>query len=344
MNPPVKKVLVIQTAFIGDIIMSTPLFKGIRQACPDAEIDVVVNSRYAHLLANNPYISRVMDFDKSRRKLWNLFKLIRTIRKNHYDVALSMQIHLSSSLMMFLGGIRKRIGFPRQALITHPVEAVPGLHIRERAGLLLNRLQEGTYDLQTQLFPSLRDEEVAGQFLRDTGKFRLGIAPGSVWETKKWPKDYYMEVIRQLAGTVEIYLIGGGPDDISLCKEIVERTAARFIYDTSGKLTLLQSTALIARLDLLLCNDSAPMHMANAVKTNVLAIFGPTVRQFGCYPYQPGDRLIDIELYCRPCSKHGGNTCPEGHFRCMKDILPDRIVAEIRKSIVQHTAAGHKPE
>lgn len=326
-----KRILVIQTAFIGDIIMSTPLFSGIHQAYPDAVIDVVVNSRHASLLDNNPYISKVYGFDKSNHKLRNLYHLIRRIRKNKYDAALSMQIHLSSTLMMVLGGIRMRIGFPRQALLTHPVNFSPGLHIRERAGLLLNRLKKDTYDLQTRLYPSEQDVEKARKYLLKRGQFRLGIAPGSVWETKKWPKKYFLEVVKALSKEAEIYLIGGGPDDIALCDEIVQSIDKGGICDTSGKLSLLQSAALIKQLDLVLCNDSAPLHMANAMKTPVVAIFGPTVKQFGCYPYQPNDKMIDIELYCRPCGKHGGKSCPEGHFRCMLEILPIRVIAEIRR-------------
>jgi heptosyltransferase II len=330
-----KRVLVIQTAFIGDIIMSTPLFSGIHQAYPDAMVDVVVNSRHTSLLDNNPFISKVYGFDKSKNKLWHLFLLIREIRKNRYDLALSMQIHASSTLMMVLGGIKKRIGFPRQSLLTHPVESAPGMHIRERAGLLLNEMKQGTYDLQTRLYPTPGDLAKAKQLIREEKKFSLGIAPGSVWETKKWPKDYYIDVIKELSEEASIYLIGGGAEDVALCKEIVLRSEVSDIVDTSGKLSLLQSAALIAQLDLVLCNDSAPLHMANAMETPVIAIFGPTVKRFGCYPYQPFDTLMDIDLYCRPCSKHGGKVCPEGHFRCMKDIPPQRVITEIKKNMQQ---------
>jgi heptosyltransferase II len=328
MTPSPKSILLIQTAFIGDIIMSTPLFSMLKKAYPDAEIDVVVNSRYTSILSNNPYIRNVFGFNKSTNKIRNLVKLIHVIRKNRYDLAVSMQIHLSSTLMMVLGGIKKRVGSSRQRLLTHPVTFSPGMHIREKAAMLVRALKDDHYDLQTQLYPSSSDIERAIQYLRNNKHFKLGIAPGSVWETKRWPKEYYIEAISALIREADIYLIGG-PDDIALCDEIVKNIPAINIVNTAGKLSLLQSAALIDKMDLLICNDSAPLHMANAMKTPVFAIFGPTVKKFGCYPYQENDKMIEIDLYCRPCSKHGGNICPEGHFRCMKDIMPERVVREV---------------
>ena len=328
MNSYQKNILVIQTAFIGDIIMSTPLYSMLKQVYPDAEIDVVANSRYTCILSNNPYIRTVLGFNKSNNKIRNLIKLIRVIRKNRYDLAVSMQIHLSSTLMMVLGGIKKRVGSSRQKLLTHPVIFPPGMHIREKAAMLVRALKDDNYDMQTQLYPSESDIITAKKYLRNNTRFKLGVAPGSVWETKKWPKEYYLEAIAALIRSTDVYLIGG-KDDHTLCDEIVKQIPDNNIINTAGELSLLQSAALIDQLDLLLCNDSAPLHMANAMNTPVFAIFGPTVKKFGCYPYQDIDKMIEIELYCRPCSKHGGNICPEGHFRCMKEIRPERVVRDI---------------
>lgn len=329
MEQPVKNILVIQTAFIGDVIMTTPLFAGIRKVYPQAGIDVVVNSKHTQLLDNNPHIRRVLGFNKSGRKILNLLMLIRSIRRENYDLALSMQIHLSSSLMMFLGGIPRRIGSARQRMLTRPVVFPKGLHIRKRAVMLLRELKEDDYDLQTRLYPSQEDHQQASQFLKKSEGFRIGIAPGSVWETKKWPMANYVEVIAGLPDHMSVYLIGGGKEDELLCEEIVRQNPGRTIINTAGKLSLLQSAALIGQLDLVLCNDSAPLHMANAMETPVFGIFGPTVKRFGCYPYRVDDKMIEIDLYCRPCSKHGGKVCPEGHFRCMKDIAPSRVLSEI---------------
>lgn len=324
-----KSILVIQTAFIGDIIMSSPLFEGLKKIYPEATIDVVVNSKYTALLSNHPHIRKVYGFDKTSHKFLNLLQLILKLRKSHYDLAVSMQRHLSSSLMMVLGGVKKRVGSSKQKMLTHAVTFPAGIHNREKAGLLLKMVRKGTYDLQTRLYPSEKDKEAAGSLVRNNRRFKLGVAPGSVWETKKWPKEYYIEAINRMADEADIYLIGGGRDDIILCQEIVDKLDRPDIVNTAGQLSLLASAALIEQLDLLLCNDSAPLHMANAMKTPVFAFFGPTVKRFGCYPYQPNDNILEIDLYCRPCTKHGSKICPEGHFRCMKEIEPQRVVDEI---------------
>ena len=333
MDHPVKSILAIQTAFIGDLIMTTPLFQGLKQIFPEASIDLVVNSRYSSLMANNPFIRDVYGFEKSGNKIGNLARLIRIIRRNRYDLAVSKQIHLSSSLMMFLGGIKMRVGSSEQLLLTHPVKFAPGIHIREQVEMLLKKIHEGSFDLQTRLYPSEEDEAIAARYLSNNGRFRLGVAPGSVWETKKWPKEYYMEVINGLSKETDIYLIGGGAGDMALCDEIARACTHENITNTAGKLSLLQSAAMIGKLDLMLCNDSAPLHMANAMQTPVFAVFGPTVRRFGCFPYQPRDKMIEIDLYCRPCASHGGNRCPEKHFRCMQEITPSRVAGYIRSFI-----------
>lgn len=335
-----QKVLAIQTAFIGDLIMTTPLFQGIRKAYPQATIDVVVNSRYLSLLNNNPHINHIYGFNKSKNKLRNLYKLILQIRKERYDLAISKQFHLSSSLMMFLGGIPVRVGSSKQLLLTHSVAFPAGIHIREEVGMLLQQLSDTSFDLQTRLYPSKEDHQAVQTYLRRGSRFRLGVAPGSVWNTKKWPADYYAETIRQIGKETDVYLIGGGADDVRLCENLMNDCPGIHIVNTAGRLSLLQSAALIGELDLMLCNDSAPLHMANAMNTPVYAIFGPTVKRFGCYPYQAHDKLIEIDLYCRPCGKHGGKSCPEGHFRCMKEILPEQVIGHIRSFMKNRNSAN----
>ncbi|MCI0496173.1 glycosyltransferase family 9 protein, partial [candidate division KSB1 bacterium] len=151
--------------------------------------------------------------------------------------------------------------------------------------------------------------------------------------TKMWLKDYFIALIDRLKNkNLAIFLIGGAADK-SLCEEIKQRSSNKKVITVAGYLSILESAALIQKLDLMVTNDSAPLHIANAVKTDVLAIFGPTVRRFGCYPYRDRDRLLEIDLYCRPCARHGGKRCPEGHFRCMKEITPQIVYDSIKAMI-----------
>ena len=153
------------------------------------------------------------------------------------------------------------------------------------------------------------------------------MAPGSVWETKKWPERYFKELL-QKSSDYSIYLIGGA-DDFNLCQRLINESNHPNMINCAGKISILESCALIKEMNLVLCNDSAPLHMANAVKTDVFAFFGPTVKKFGCYPYRKNDKILEIDLDCRPCAKHGGNKCPLNHHNCMQEMKPDYVINEI---------------
>ncbi len=326
-----KKILVLQTAFLGDVIMSTPIFKGLKKIYPDSLIDVLVTRQNKDILKNNPHIHKIIIFNKANvvAKIISMINLIIQFRKTRYDLAVSVQGSLTSSLLMVLSGISQRVGFYRQKLLTNPVNIPKGLHIRERVGLLLQELNKSDYDLNTELFTSSADMKTIDGLIEDGSNFRLGIAPGSIRETKKWPYNYFIALLNDLPVTIDVYLIGG-PTDISLARQILEKTINTTVKNTIGSLSLLESTELISRMDLMLTNDSAPLHMANAVDTPVFAFFGPTVKRFGCYPYREKDKVLEVDLYCRPCGKHGEKRCPEKHFQCMKNITPVHVLETIK--------------
>jgi heptosyltransferase-2 len=326
-----KRVLVIQTAFIGDLIMSTQIYKGLKSIDKNLEIDVVVAKQSQSILANNPHISTVIPFQKksTRTKIKDFVKIIRAGRKRNYDMAISLQMSLTSSLIMVLCGIPIRIGSYRQKLLTHPVRFQKGLHIIERNGMLLQAVKRMDFDLSTELFTSESDQKKIDKMIIHNSKYNIGIAPGSVRQTKMWPLKNFVHLIQHIKKEYNIYLIGG-PAETQISQEICAQIDQENVIDAVGKLSLLESAELISRMDLMLTNDSAPLHMANAMNVPVFAFFGPTVKRFGCYPYREKDMILEVEdLDCRPCSKHGGNTCPEKHFRCMKDIQPDFVLNEL---------------
>jgi heptosyltransferase-2 len=150
------------------------------------------------------------------------------------------------------------------------------------------------------------------------------MAPGSVWETKRWP--YYSELASRVDGAV---VIVGGPEDVPLARAIVQATDGRLV-SAAGALSLRESAALIQRARVLVTNDSAPLHLATAVGTPVVALFGPTVPEFGFGPRRSGDiTLGHRQLSCRPCSRHGPEVCPLGHHRCMRELSIDVVAQAI---------------
>jgi heptosyltransferase II len=329
-----KKILVIQTAFLGDVILSTPFFRALTQAFPGAQVDALTVPQTKIVFRDSPAVRRVWTLDKSSlfRKTAGLFRLVRALRAERYDAAFSLQLHATSSFLMAAAGIRTRVGFRRQKGLTHPIAPPRGLHMRLRYLTLLTPWTDRIFDDRTELRWSAAEDAAADAVvspLRAASGPLVGLAPGSVWPTKRWPETYYAALARILSAWGMNLVTVGGPGDRGLCASVLEGTGSRS-RNCAGELSVLESAAVLSRLDALVTNDSAPLHMADAAGTDVIAIFGPTVRRFGCAPWRPGDEVLERDLPCRPCSRHGGRRCPERHFRCMLDTTPETVAQRVR--------------
>lgn len=333
-----KKILLIQTAFLGDAILTTPLIRAVKQIFQNSQLDILVIPETKLIFQDNPHISNILLFDKRRflNRYTSFISTLRVIRNNKYNLIISVHLSFSSSLFFLLSGCNKRLGFPRQKFKNISVDLPKGLPIVKRYLYLMNYFFKDEFSYQTELFWDSELDNKIKNFVREknTEKKKLvGIAPGSVWPTKRWPLKYYAELIKKLNEHDVKCVLVGGKQDQEVCDKIVELTEPENV-NTSGQFTILESAALIKELDLLVTNDSAPMHIANAVKTDVIAIFGPTVKRFGFFPFRSNDEVIEISLECRPCGKHGGKKCPQRHFKCMKDITPDVVFQSVIRHLV----------
>ncbi len=325
------KILVIQTAFIGDLIMTTPIFRALREVFPKAQIDVLVIPQSSIILKYNPYIDKIYTFDKKSgvvRKIFSFFHIIQRFRKEKYDIGISVQSSYTSAFILLFAGIGRRIGYRRLLFASDKVLLPKGLHNRLRVLKLLEPLSKKSFSDSTEIFLSeaevLKAKEIIDKY-SNPNNIKIAIAPGSVWETKKWPWEYYAELAKLLlSDNIDVFLIGSKQEN-ELCEKIISHSQNPNTFNLAGKLNLLESTALISEMDLLVCNDSSPLHIANAVGTDVFAFFGPTVQRFGCFPYRPNDKMLEVTLDCRPCSKHGGHRCPLGHHNCMELIKPEYV-------------------
>jgi heptosyltransferase-2 len=332
----IENILVIQTAFIGDAVLTLPLIQTIRKKYPASKVDIVVAPRSKDLFANHPDIREAIAFDKrgKDRGLTGLLRMAKHLQSRSYGLALVPHRSLRSAALAFLIGVPRRIGFNRSTgrfLMTATVGYRQDLHEIDRNLSLLEALPDGAWQRELpRLYPSEADRKKVDRLLIELEvghpEKLVAIAPGTLWNTKRWPKERFASLAVNFddAG-LEIVLIGGREDE-SLCSEIRTLSGSSRVYDTSGSLSLLQSAELIRRCNLLVSNDSAPMHLATAVGTSVLAIFGATVPSFGFGPTGPFDAVVETQgLKCRPCSIHGGDTCPIKTFDCMKNISHDRV-------------------
>ncbi len=328
--------LVIQTSFLGDVVLTTPLITHLARSGP---VDVVTTPAAAPLLAGHPAVRRVVVYDKrgADRGLRGFWRMAMRIPAERGATAYCTQGSTRTALLALLSGFRERVGFNTSdgyPLYTRRIPYRVQQHHAER----LLRLAIGddadvpTEALTPSLYPSDADRGAVDTLLAThgaSGERLIALAPGSIWATKRWPG--YPSLARALAAHARIVVIGG-PDDRDLAAAIA--ASAPDVIDTTGQLGLLASAELIRRAALLVTNDSLPQHLASAMGTRTLTIFGPTVPAFGFGPLAPGSEAIGhTSLSCRPCHPHGPRTCPLLHHLCMRDLAESVVLTRALHTI-----------
>ena len=312
-----KRVLVIQTAFLGDVILASPIWENLHQQFPEAQIDVVVKKGNETLLAEHPFLNQVYTFDK-RQKLKNLWNLGKQLRQQRYELVINLQRFASSGVLTMLAKGKESRGFEKNPLslffskrFKH--EMKPNWHEVDRNLHLIADLVTQPKK-RPQLYPTLSDMERISSFQTQT---YYCLAPTSVWFTKQAPKKIWLELIEKLASTkVKIYLLGA-PADHAYLEEIRQAVPKLEVQNLAGQLTLLQSAALMSGAQRNFVNDSGPLHLASATNAPVSAFFCSTVPAFGFGPLSDDSKIIEVSnLACRPCGLHGHKSCPKGHFQC----------------------------
>ncbi len=316
-----KKVLIIQTAFLGDVILATPLIANLKLKFPQAEIDFLVKKGNEELLNNHPDLRQVFTFDKKKKRS-EILRLIQLFRKNKYDLVINLHRFASSGLLTVLSGAKRKIGFQKNPFSflyskAYPHQMDQGLHEVDRNLNLISDLLIPTVR-RPALYPKDADLKSVEEFQKQA---YYCLAPASVWFTKQAPEAVWVQLMKQLNETgASIYLIGG-PDDKNLLDQIIETSKVKAV-NLAGKLSIMQSAALMKGATRAFVNDSGPLHIASAMNTPVTAFFCSTVSDFGFGPLSDEAKILEIkDLACRPCGLHGHKTCPEGHFKCGIGLL-----------------------
>jgi heptosyltransferase-2 len=331
------KILVIQTAFLGDVILTLPLVQEAKRRFPSARIDVVVRPQASELFANHPSVGNIFAYDKRGKDkgVTGFLRMMKLLKTEHYDVALIPHRSLRSVLLASVSGIPVRIGFNNstaKSLLTNIVRYQSDRHEIERNISLLDPFSvAGTGRVLPSLYPGDGERNVIERLLASSGinltRPVIAVAPGTIWNTKRWLKERFAELVGNLTQQGCSVVLVGSETDAPLSEEIKSLSKSKYALNVAGTLTLLQSAELIRRCRAIVSNDSAPMHMAVAVRTPVVAIFGATVPAFGFAPYGEHDVVVEtLGLACRPCSIHGGHACPVGTFDCMKNVESSRVL------------------
>jgi heptosyltransferase-2 len=326
--------LIIQTAFIGDVILATALVEQLKASFPNAEIDFLLKKGLGKILRNNPNLRNIIEFDKSR-KVRSLFKTIKTIRKNKYDCVINVHRHGSSGILTTFSGASVKIGFDKNPFATFYTQKIQHLmgtndphHEIERNYMLVKGLVKGAKMINPRLYPNQEDFQI----VQCDSPF-VTLSPASVWYTKMWPKSKWVELARKFPENVVVYLLGG-PNDRKLCNEIKESVGTPNILVRAGDYDIIRSAALMRNAMMNYANDSAPIHICTAINAPVTAIFCSTSPIFGYGPESDESHIMEYDgpLPCRPCGNHGKKTCPEGHFKCAQ-IEVDQVYSTVKSKL-----------
>ena len=327
------KILIVQTGFLGDIILSTPVIARVRARYPDASIDFLTHPAGADLVRFNSDIHELIEFDKrgSDSGFGGLLRTAGKLRKKRYDMVFSLHKSYRTAMLLRLSGIPKRFGFVEASfsfLYTRSVRRSDLNHEVLRNLAILRTIGEEPREENGQLRVQLPESVLArveGLLKKGPAKL-IGIAPGSVWATKRWTVEGFAKVARVFAEKGFQVVLFGGPSDVEVAAR-VEQEAGVALSNLTGQLSLIESAAAISQLDLLISNDSAPLHLGSAFKIPVVALFCATVPEFGFGPWATRSLTLGVEgLSCRPCGRHGGQTCPTGTHACQRKLAAETVV------------------
>lgn len=328
------RILIIHTAFIGDIVLSTPLVRKLKDRYPDSYITYVTTPAGASILKNNPCINEIIEYDKrgAHKGLRGIYQLGKRLRYENFNLVITPHRYLRSSVLSWLSRCPVRKGYDVAAgsfLFTEKIHYDKSKHEVEKLLSFVESNGETKERYEIELFPDKKSWEKVENIWKSNGledKKTVVIAPGSKWFTKQWPVEYFNQVIDELSKDENIKIVAvGGKDEMSIPLHKEK------IVDLRGATSLLDLAAVLSKGDIVITNDSSPIHIASAFeKTRIIALFGPTVKEFGFFPWSKNSEVLEVKnLSCKPCGIHGGKKCPQNHFRCMKDITPDKVIEAV---------------
>jgi ADP-heptose:LPS heptosyltransferase len=317
------KILFIRFSSIGDIVLTSPLLRCTKEQLKDVEIHYVTKKKFAGVIEHNPYITKLFTIDNS------LTEITKELKKENYDWVIDLHhnvrsLRLKSALHRPSKSFNK-LNFEKWVLVQFKRNKLPNVHIVDRYFETLSHLGVKSDNKGLDYFIPKKDKVNTSEFL--PGNFQSGyhsLVAGGSYFTKQIPKEKIIEIIK--ASDKPIVLLGG-PDE----REIGDSLQNQFpekVFNACGKLNLNQSASIIEQSNKVISSDTGLMHIASAFKKEIHSLWGNTVKEFGMYPYLPGENSVIHEvkgLSCRPCSKLGHHKCPKGHFKCMHDISVSTI-------------------
>jgi heptosyltransferase-2 len=347
-----ENVLVLQTSFLGDTVLTLPLISEVRRRFPVKKLTLLCLPLGRDLLQGHPDIDEIIVFDKknSARGISGVSRTAARVRERHFTMALTPHKSLRSALILYLAKIPHRVGFRESRgwfLFQQRSRRNPELHDVERnLGVLQAfgvRPEECARAIELPVPAAIQTR--VDRKLRDLGLDEdgpvVGVSPGSVWPTKRWSTAGFAALIRMLRERHRCrVLLFGGPDDAAVVEDVQRQSGTAI--NLVGRIGLDELPAAISRCHVFVTNDSGPMHIAVARRIPTVAVFCATTPDLGFYPYTSDAIVVQRSLTCRPCASHGGRRCPLGTEDCIRQI-PSEAVLQAAEKLLQGGARGRAP-
>jgi heptosyltransferase-2 len=333
------KILVIQTAFIGDAVLTLPMIQKLKEFFPGSQVDVLAIPLTAEIFKASPDVGSVIVMDKKgeHKSFFSLIKLSKQIHDKEYERIYSPHRSFRSAFIVLQSGVRDTFGFSNSSLkhvYKNIIEYRLDHHeVQRNLDLIDFKYSGGNWRILPKVLIAPDIKEKIKCLLIDNGikeSFAV-VAPGSVWNTKKYPIEYYESVVSFLRSKCSVILLGGAGD-----KEICSRLSEKFgdVITFAGLLNLVESIELLKRAEILISNDSAPTHLGMCADIPVLTIYCSTVDDFGFYPYNSKSRYLSYDdLACKPCGIHGYDKCPISTFACGYELKPESVISKIEEML-----------
>ncbi len=339
-----ERILIVQTGFLGDVVLSTPVIHALSQLYAKAELSFLTTPAARELVCYHRQLKETLVFDKrgKQKGLKGLLNMAKELKSRNYSQVYCLHKSWRTAALVRIAGIPKRYGFSEASgsfLYSATVSRGDKSHeiLRNMEILRYANVVPEEFDPTMHIeVPEQALEEVNSICQLTDSRPIVTIAPGSVWATKRWTVAGFTAVARVLVSRGIRVILIGGPQDAEIARHIYERLDGT-IDNLVGKCSLVASAAVIKNSQVLLCNDSAPMHIGAAVKTPIVSVWCATVPEFGYQPWGVPHRIFEAKaLPCRPCGRHGHNHCPNGTHACQLDISVEDVIDGVL-SYVEHS-------
>lgn len=332
-----ERILVIQTAFLGDAILTLPMIQKLKEIFPDSLIDVISIPQTQEVFENSPYVNRQYSYDKkgNQKSLFSLFRFARELKKNKYTHLYSPHRSFRTSMLVYLLDVENSFGFDSASLnfvYKKTIRYDNRIHEVSRNLTLIGvNVKNENWKVLPEIKNSPETVVKINNLIQDIKNPIVAIAPGSVWQTKKYPEEHFEIVSKHLIDRNYSVIFIGGQSDFEICERLASRISGKSL-NCAGKLSICESIELLKLSKLLICNDSAPTHMGMAANIPVLTIYCSTVPEFGFSPYNKYSSTLSLDgLKCKPCGIHGRKNCPINTFDCGLKLTPETVIQKVEE-------------